>query len=291
MRQDAPGAVERGRASAHGLAWVPALLLVPAGLLFLAVFVVPQVWLLAGSLYPKGSSGPSLRLYGELLTNSYDLSLLWRTLVLGAVVAAGCALLGFPLAYQLARSTSRARGPLLILTVFPLLTSAVVRTFGWQVLFYRTGVLGQLAPALGLGPQLVGTFTGVVIALVEVLLPFMVLTCYGVVRGVDPGIEEAALDLGDPPWRVLFRVTLPLCRGGLLAGSLLVFSLTVSSFVTPSLIGGSRVQVAATAIYERTITLVDYPGAAALAVVLLVLIAALIAGYSRLMAPPSGAGS
>jgi putative spermidine/putrescine transport system permease protein len=268
------------------------LLLLPATLLFLAVFVVPQVWLFARSLYPKGSSGPSLSLYGDLLTDPYDLSLLWHTFVLGAVVAAGCALLGFPLAYQLARSTSRVRGPLLILTVFPLLTSAVVRTFGWQVLFYRTGVLGQLAPALGLGPQLVGTFTGVVIALVEVLLPFMVLTCYGVVRGVDPGIEEAALDLGDPPWRVLFRVTLPLCRGGLLAGSLLVFSLTVSSFVTPALIGGSRVQVAATAIYERTITLVDYPRAAALAVVLLVLVAALIAGYSRLLAlPPSGAGS
>jgi putative spermidine/putrescine transport system permease protein len=120
-------------------------------------------------------------------------------------------------------------------------------------------------------PVLIATKLGVVIALSEIFLPFMVLTLFGVIRTIDPAIEEAAIDLGDPPFLVWWRVTIPLAKNGILGGSLLVFSLTLSSYVTPKLVGQSRVLTLATTIFEQAIVLVRYETAAAFAVVLLAL--------------------
>src|SRR4029077_12330316 len=131
-------------------------------------------------------------------------------------------------AYVLARLQTRWAAALLILTTFPLLVSAVVRSFGWMVLFLRTGVISKALVAFGLagGPvQLMYTLTGVTIALAQVLLPLMVLTLYGVFRSIDPDLEYAAMSLGARPSLALWLVTLRLARGGLVAASLLVFSL------------------------------------------------------------------
>lgn len=261
-------------------AW-PWLLLVPAAALFAAGFLLPQGWLLVESVRDPDTGEFGLSAYRELLTDGYWLAVFARTVAVGALTVAVCVLTGFPLAYQLARSTSRWRPLLLALTVFPLLTSAVVRTFGWQVLFYPQGPLGQVAEVVGI--SLLGTVTGVVIALAEVLLPFMVLTCYGVLTRIDPAVEEAALDLGDPPLRVLLRVTVPLARGGILAGSALVFSLAVSSFITPALIGGARVQVAATAIYQQAISMANYQRASAIGVLMFCVVIGLLFVYGRLL--------
>jgi putative spermidine/putrescine transport system permease protein len=261
-------------------AW-PWLLLVPAAALFAAGFLLPQGWLLVESVRDPETGDLGLSAYQELLTDGYWLAVFARTVAVGVLTVAVCAFIGFPLAYQLARSTSRWRPLLLALTVFPLLTSAVVRTFGWQVLFYPEGALGKVADLVGI--SLLGTVTGVVIALAEVLLPFMVLTCYGVLTRIDPAVEEAALDLGDPPLRVLLRVTVPLARGGILAGSVLVFSLAVSSFITPALIGGARVQVAATAIYQQAISMANYQRASAIGVLMFFVVIGLLLVYGRLL--------
>jgi putative spermidine/putrescine transport system permease protein len=195
-------------------------------------------------------------------------------------------LLGYPLAYWLARMQTRWKTLLLLMTMFPLLTSAVVRSFGWMVLLYRTGLVSTLLRATGLarGPvELMYSPPGVVIALTEVLLPFMVLTLYGVIQSIDGDLEAAAMNLGDRPLGALVHVTIPLSIGGILAGSLLVFSLSISSFVTPSLVGGPRVQVMATTIYDQTISLLNWQFASAVAAILLVVVLALAIGYSRVL--------
>ena len=125
------------------------------------------------------------------------------------------------------------------------------------------------------------TLTGVIIALAQVLLPLMVLTLYGVFKSIDRDLEYAAMSLGASPPLALCLVTLRLARGGIVAGSLLVFSLAISAFATPSLVGGARANVMATAIYEQTIEMLDWPFASTLATILLVVVLASVASVWR----------
>ncbi len=176
--------------------------------------------------------------------------------------------------------------PLLLLIVtFPLWVSALVRSFAWMVLFFKTGLVSRALQATGLVDpdfQLMYTFAGMVVALSQVLLPIMVLTLYPVLRGIDRDLENAAMSLGAGPLTTLALVTARLARGGIVAGSLLVFSLAMSSFATPSLIGGARVRVLSVAIYEQTLELLDWPFAAAMASILLVVAVAIVLIYGRL---------
>ncbi|MBM9463027.1 ABC transporter permease [Aeromicrobium sp. YIM 150415] len=266
----------------------PWLLLIPGAVLYLLVFVVPQAGLLAQSISPDGVAVTTEH-YEAVLGDRFALGIIWRSIWIAALVAAACAVLGFPLAYQLSRSTSRFKGLLVALTLFPLLTSAVIRTFGWQVIFYETGPISTFFSWFGADVTLIGSQAGVIIALTQVLLPFMVLTLQGVIRNIPVALEEAAQDLGDGPIAVFTRVLLPLSKGGLLGGSLLVFSLAISTYVTPALIGGARVQVVATTIYQQAISLVNYPRAAAFAVVLLVITGIVVLVQTRLLSGESAA--
>ena len=285
----APPAVARHAAGRRRFRLTPWALMTPALLLFFALFVLPQAGLLGYSFQPdpqSAAAGFTLENYGRFFGDPHYLSILGRTLWMGLLVTVICLVLGYPLAYWLARLETRWKTALLVLTIFPLLTSAVVRSFGWMVLLYRTGLVNQVLLGLGLveAPlNLMYSLTGVVIAMAEVLLPFMVLTLYGVIRGIDRNLEEASMDLGAGPLTTIFNVTLPLSAGGILAGSLLVFSLAISSFVTPSLVGGPRVQLMATAINEQTVSLLNWQFAATLAAVLLVVVLALALAYSRLV--------
>lgn len=267
----------------------PWLLLLPALVLFFFVFVLPQASMLGDSFQPDPQSqakGFTLENYARFFSDPFYLGILWRTLLLGLLVTVITLVLGYPLAYWLARLETRWKSVLLTLTIFPLLTSAVVRSFGWMVLLYRSGPVDRVLRGLGLVQQPTGlmyTFTGVVISLAEVLMPFMVLTLYSVIQSVDPNVEEAAMNLGAGPFVTLARVTIPLTLGGILAGSLLVFSLAISSFVTPSLVGGARVHLMATLIQEQAITLVNWQFAATVAAILLVVVLTLALAYSRLL--------
>jgi putative spermidine/putrescine transport system permease protein len=287
VRASRPGGGSSGAA--------PLLLLLPGLLVFCLLFVLPQAGLLQSSFEPgRGSTAaaPTVEQYGRFLGDSHYLEILGRTLVLGIEVTLVTLVLGYPLAFWLARIETRWKTLLLLVTIFPLLTSAVVRSFGWMVLLYRTGPISGLLRAMGVpGPvELMYSMPGVVIAMSEVLLPFMVLTLYAVIRSIDPNLEEAAMSLGDGPLGTLRHVTLPLSLGGILAGSLLVFSLTISSFVTPSLVGGARVQLMATTVYEQTITLLNWPFASAVSVVLLAVILGLALVYSRALRGAQASG-
>jgi ABC-type spermidine/putrescine transport system permease subunit I len=243
----------------------------PAIGVFVFLFVIPQLELVATSF---GRPGPlTLSVYERFFGDAYYLRLLGRSLWLGAIVTLVTLLLGFPLAYWLARLESRWVPFLLLLVTFPLWVSALVRAFSWMVLFFRNGMLSRALQETGLVSsdfQLMFSFAGVVIALAQVLLPLMVITLYAVIRGIDEDLENAAMNLGASPGLTLWLVTMRLARGGIAAGALLVFSLSMSAFATPSLIGGARVPLISIAIYEQTLELLDWPFASAMSAVLLV---------------------
>lgn len=261
---------------------IAAGLLAPAALVFALLFVWPQLGLFLQSM----PAGAPLAQYERFLGDSYYLGVLGNSLLLGLCVTLVTLVLGFPLAFLLARAETRWAGLLLLLTSFPLWVSAVVRSFAWMVLFFRNGVASRLLQSTGLVEpnfQLLGTFAGVVIALAQVLLPIMIVTLYAVIRGIDRDLEHAAMSLGASPVVALWLVTIRLARGGILAGSLLVFSLSVSAFATPSLVGGARAHFMAVTIYEQTLELLDWPFAAAIAAILLAISISVALTYGRLL--------
>jgi len=222
--------------------------------------------------------------YARFVGDGFYWGVLWDTLWLGLVVTAVALLLGYPVAYHLARTRTRWKPLLLVGVLSPLLVGIVIRCYGWMILLADRGLInatlverGWLTKPL---PLMYNRF-GVAVALVHVFLPFMVLSLTGVLKRIDPHALEAAMTLGASPRRAFLEVTLPLSLPGILAGSLLVFSLAISSFVVPVLLGGFKVQVLPMIVYEQVLSVFDWPFGAANAFVLLVISIALIALYIR----------
>ena len=259
------------------------LLILPGLLLLALAFFVPIAQMLVLSI--SGEDGPTLAHFTRFLSDPYYLNVLWRTVRLAAIITLICALIGFPLAYIMAHVGARARLWLVILIILPLMTSVVVRTFGWMVLLSRSGLVPEMLRDLGFVGRnfsLMQTETAIVVGMVQVLLPFMTLSILGVVSRIDPKLEEAARTMGCSFLQSLRTVVLPLATPGIVAGSLLVFTLSASSFVTPNLLGGSRIQVLAASIYRSVTQTLDWPFAAAQAVILFLGILVLLIPYARL---------
>ncbi len=205
-----------------------------------------------------------------------------RTFRLSLIITVVCVALGFPLAVIMSRAGPRTRTVLLILIVLPLMTSVVIRTFGWLVILGPGGLLSLVLTQTGLADRpvsLMHTEAGVVIAMVQVLLPFLVLTTLGSMNRIPPDLEFAVRTMGAGFFASLRHVTLPLSLPGLVSGSLLVFALSISSFITPSLVGGVRLPVMASSIYQQVTGSFDWGFAAALSVALLAVTLVVIVPY------------
>lgn len=264
------------------------LLLAPYTALLLGFFLAPLLFMLAISVslesFGQLEWGFTLQHYARFFADGFYLAVLWDTLVLGGLVTAAALLLGYPLAYHLARTRSRWKPLLIVCILSPLLVGIVIRCYGWMILLADRGLINASLVEAGwiAGPlPLMYNRFGVGIALVHVFLPFMVLSLTGVLKRIDPHLLEAATTLGASPWRAFLEVTLPLSLPGILAGSLLVFSLAISSFVVPVLLGGFKVLVLPMIVYEQVLSVFDWPFGAANALVLLVLSVALIAVYIK----------
>lgn len=266
-----------------------AILVLP-GLLLLALgFIVPIGRMLVLSV--DGETGPTLAHFARFLSDPFYINVLWRSVRLSLVITAITALVGFPLAYIMAHVGPRTRLWLIVMVILPLMTSVVIRTFGWMVLLTRSGLVPDMLRAMGLVRSnftLMHTETAIVIGMVQVLLPFMTLSILGVITRIDRRLEEAARTMGCTFLQTLRTVVLPLALPGVVAGSLLVFTLSASSFVTPNLLGGSRIQVLAGSIYRSVTQTLDWPFAAAQAVILFVGVLALLVPYARLMERSDG---
>jgi putative spermidine/putrescine transport system permease protein len=258
-------------------------IVLPTIAVFGAIFVAPLANLILVSFHRM--SGPAqigkshtLANYRAFVTDPFYLEMLLRTCWLGLLVTFSCLAIGYPVAYYLARTASRWRSLALFLVISPLLVSAIVRNIGWFPLLSQSGLVNWALLKLGVigSPlPLVNNFTGVVIGLVHALLPFMILTLATVIQRVEGDLEEAAANLGAGPLEVFWRVLLPLSLPGIVAGSLLVFTMAISAYTTPAILGGNRVLVMATYIAQQFRTVLDYPAGGTAAALLLVFAALL----------------
>jgi putative spermidine/putrescine transport system permease protein len=216
---------------------------------------------------------------------SIYLSVLGRTLWISVVVTALCLLFGFPVAYLLANAPERIASVLMILLLLPFWTSLLARIAAWVVLLQENGIINDVLLGLGLLDQplrLIFNRTGVVVAMVHVLLPFMILPIYGVMKGIRPEYVRAARSLGAAPTTAFVRVYLPQTMPGIAAGVLLVFIMAIGYYITPALLGGANDQMISWFIAFYTTDTVNWGLAAALGVVLLLATAILYVVYQRL---------
>ena len=263
------------------------LLAAPSLVLIIGVFVGAMATLLEYSFhdYPPGGGdiAGTVATWRTFLTGGYHWHVVAETVEVGVLATVITALVGYPTALVLSRVKRPGwRYAGLFIVFAPLLTSVISRTYGWELILGDAGVLNWLLGAVGLGPApILYTQTSVVVALVHILLPFMVFPVLSSLGQVDGALGEAAADLGAGAWRRFRTVTLPLTLPGLIAGAELVFALSISSFATPSLLGGGRVQVLATDIYDD-VQNVDWPLAAVSAYVLLALAAVALVLFAAL---------
>ena len=232
------------------------------------------------------------RHYNRLFDSDLYFDALVATMRIGAVTTIIALLIGYPLAHWMARIKSRVgHAVLLMAVVAPLLTGIVVRTFAWMTLLSDRGVINTMARWLGLAekplPLMYNEF-GVIVGLVHIYVPFMVLTLVGVIGRIDVTLEEAARGLGAGRLRTFLEVTLPLSLPGILAGSLLVFALAISAYVTPVLLGGNNVLTLPMLIYQQVSASFNLGFAGALGVVLLAVSLALVFAYNTILGRLTG---
>ena len=266
------------------------LLLLPSLALLLVAFLVPVGMMVPTSVRPYVplvgiTSGFTAVHYLKLVSDLYYLEIIARTLVLGLTVTLLTLVIGYPVAFFLARTTSRWRPWLTILVVFPLLLNLVVRTFGWIALLAQNGLVNQALQSLGIvdAPvKLLFNFAGLLIGLTHIFLPFMVLVLIGAIQNIPRDVEDAARVLGASWGATFVRVTLPLSAPGILSGGILVFVLTISALVTPRLLGGPTYQVMSTLIYDEFLQRLNWPAGSAQALLLTALVLLLILLSGRL---------
>ena len=264
-------------------------LTLPALALMTVAFILPLLWLARLSLDRSTGGGVlvedvTAENYLQFFRDPFYLGILWRSLWMSAVVTVLTLLCSYPIALFLIRTRSRWRGVLAILTISPLLVSSVVRTFGWMVILGDSGLVNSWLRGLGLitAPlPLMNNMTGVLIGLTEIEMPTMTLALIAGFARLDQTLEEAARTLGASPWRTLIRVTLPLSAPGIVIGCLITFVVVMSSFITPSLLGGGRVYVMATAIYQEALETLNWPVAATVSIILIAVFAVTVTAYER----------
>lgn len=257
------------------------LLLSPALVLLGVFFIYPLCGMLLRSLFDPGLTW---KYYARFVSEPTYLQVLLGTFEIAAAVTAATIVLGYPLAYFLSQVRPRLAGMLMILVIVPYFTSVLVRTYAWMVLLGTEGVFNQILLGIGLIDQpmkLMYTRTGVLIGMTYILLPYMVLALYSVMRGIDTNLIHAAESLGASRVRAFWRVFFPLSRPGLAAGGLLVFILSLGFFVTPALMGNEQDSMISMLIDSQVETYFDWGFASALATVLLVCTLILFAIYER----------
>lgn len=272
-------------AVAHAIAALPAdVLLLPLLAMLVVVFICPLVWFFIRALAEVGGPGAILHQVAMVLTSeAVDRTILatnWVSLIVTLIVL----LIAYPIAYVLSQSSGIAFTLIIVSVVLPYFTSIIVRTYSWMVLLGRNGIVNQVLLGLGLIHQplpLMYNWLGVVIGMVYVLLPYMVLTLFAVMRGIDPNLLKAARSMGASGSYVFRRVYLPLSLPGILSGSLIVFILAIGFFITPALMGGPGDVMIAMLIEQQVELNLNWSLAAVMSLFLLVITLILYVLYYR----------
>ena len=247
-------------------------LLFPGIVLLCFFLVLPLLSSLIPTVFPESSF--SLHLYIDFFKDSYFMTVLGRTLSISLIVTIFCAVLGLPAAYVISGVSKKWRGILIALTLFPLLTNSVIRSFAWITILGKNGVINNLLMMFGVIHEpmsLLYTDFSIIIGSVYLFLPTMIMTLVGVLENIDDDLLEAAATLGLSPLKGFFKIILPLSLPGMIVGSILVFTGTLTAYTTPQLLGGNKKMMLATLLYQRATTLGDWTSASVIALVMIVI--------------------
>jgi putative spermidine/putrescine transport system permease protein len=269
--------------------WIPGVLLLTPILLFIfGFFIVPMLYILYLSFIATddigGSAVYSLENYVKFFTDSYYMSSLWLTVKISLYTVLVSLILGYPVALTMAKSSPRTRGFIALLIASPLLVSIVVRNFGWYLVLLPNGTINETLISLGIidAPlKLLFSEVGVIIGLSNAYLPFMILAIATSLYNIDPSLEKASAILGAGPIRSFFSITLPLSLPGIVSGCVLVFSLSMSAYVTPALMGGANVPVMPVVAYDQINNLLQWTFGSAISYVLLATTLILVTIFTR----------
>lgn len=259
-----------------GLRWT-----LPALVFVMLFFVVPVAALLLRSITEPAFG---LQNYVALLGSSTYLKIFVNTFLVSAVVTVISLTIGFPVAWALAIMPGRLASVIFAILLLSMWTNLLARTYAWMVLLQRTGLINKMLIGMGLIDQplpLVNNLVGVTIGMTYIMLPFIILPLYGVIRKIDPAILQAAALCGATRWQSLVRVLLPLALPGMAAGALMVFVMSLGYFVTPALLGGTANMMLAELIAQFVQSLVNWGMGGAAALLLLVVTLALYAVQLR----------
>jgi putative spermidine/putrescine transport system permease protein len=263
--------------------WLAAGIAAPALLILAALFVVPLLLLLVGSV--RSPAGFTLAEYARLLGTPYYLGVIWNSLRLALLTTVIAFAIGYPAAFALARARGVMRRLLLATLFLPLAASVIVKAFAWTILLRSDGLVNTMLITLGIIREpirMIFTETALIVGSVNIFLPFMILPIYSVVAQLDRRMTDAAATLGASPVVAFLRVTLPLTVPGIVAGVALVFSLAVSAYVVPTLLIGERYPTLASTIAKAYLLARQPAFGAAAGVVLLVIAVAVITLGTRL---------
>ncbi|HKN85219.1 MAG TPA: ABC transporter permease [Nitrospiraceae bacterium] len=253
--------------------------LIPAVLWMLAFFLLPLLLVFAISFASRGLYGGvrwafSLTNYAMLIDPLY-LGIYGRSLLLASAATFICLLIGYPLAYFIARAPARWQGVWLLLVIIPFWTNFLVRTYAWMFILRTEGLLNTVLLNVGMirAPiEILYTDWAVLIGLVYGYLPFMVLPLYAAIERLNRSVVEAAWDLYANGWSVFWRVIFPLTKSGVIAGCLLVFIPTIGAYITPDLLGGAKTMMVGNLIQHEYLVIRDWPFGSAISFVLMALV-------------------
>lgn len=267
----------------------PFWLVVPALVLLVAVLGVPLVIIVIRS-FAEPEWG--LQNYAWFFGAPVNLTVLQRTFTISAWVTLVCVICGYPYAYVMTVVGPRLRLILILCVLVPFWVSGVVRTLAWVILLQDSGVINSVLHGVGFSPvKLIRTQTGVVIGMAQVLLPFMILPLYSVMKAIDLRLMQAARSLGASPARAFVQVYLPLSLPGVYAGAIIVFILALGFYITPALLGGPRSTMLSTLIQNQVLSLLNWGRGGTMGVVLLVATFVLLAIAMPLMRQPHRQGA
>ncbi|KAJ51962.1 putative spermidine/putrescine transport system permease protein [Clostridium tetanomorphum] len=246
------------------------ILLIPGLSIILFFLIFPIINSIMPTFFTKGSL--SLEQYNNFFRDKYFMQIFNRTLRISLLSALICMILGVPVAYFISRSSKKLRGLLIACTVFPMLTNSVVRAFAWMNILGKNGMINKVLMSFNIIDQpykLLYTEFAILVGTVYLFLPLMIVSLVGVMENIDNDLLEAAESLGANRLKAFFKVVFPLSIPGLIVGTVLVFTGALTAYTTPQLLGGNSNMVLATLIYQKTMSLGDWNGAAVVSTVMI----------------------
>lgn len=259
------------------------ILFIPCLILILYFMITP----LLGTIFPtfKNDGGLSLSLYMDFFKDDYMRGIFYRTLSISLTSSIICMIIGVPTAYFISKTSKKFRGIFIALTVFPILTNSVVRSFAWMSILGKNGVINNILLKMNLITEplsLLYTKGAIIVGTVYIFLPLMIISLIGVMENIEIDLLEAAESLGANKIKAFFKVVFPLSLPGLIVGTVLVFTGSLTAYTTPQLLGGNKNMVLATLIYQKTMTLGDWQGASVVATIMIVTTLIVIKGINFL---------